>query len=46
MSVQRHDRRQEELDDSPRHSIASNNSSNLSSPPSPGRDRGSSSYES
>ncbi|XP_043243359.1 serine/threonine-protein kinase Genghis Khan-like isoform X2 [Amphibalanus amphitrite] len=45
MSVQRHDRTQG-LDDSPRHSIASNNSSNLSSPPSPARDRGSSSYES
>lgn len=31
---------------SPRHSIASNNSSNPSTPPSPGRDHGSSSYDS
>jgi len=31
---------------SPRHSIASNNSSNPSTPPSPGHDHGSSSYDS
>ena len=34
------------LDGSPRHSLGSNNSSNLSTPPSPARDVGSSSYES
>jgi len=31
---------------SPRHSLGSNNSSNFSSPPSPAREHGSSSYES
>jgi len=34
------------LDGSPRHSLGSNNSSNLSTPPSPAREMGSSSYES
>jgi len=34
------------LDGSPRHSLGSNNSSNLSTPPSPAREIGSSSYES
>merc|ERR1719225_855532 len=34
------------LDGSPRHSLGSNNSSNLSTPPSPARDLGSSSYSS
>ncbi|XP_023323712.1 serine/threonine-protein kinase MRCK alpha, partial [Eurytemora carolleeae] len=34
------------LDGSPRHSLGSNNSSNLSTPPSPARELGSSSYES
>ena len=34
------------LDGSPRHSLGSNNSSNLSTPPSPAREVGSSSYES
>ena len=34
------------LSGSPRHSLGSNNSSNLSTPPSPAREMGSSSYES
>ena len=34
------------LEGSPRHSLGSNNSSNLSTPPSPAREMGSSSYES
>merc|ERR1719447_679175 len=34
------------LEGSPRHSLGSNNSSNLSTPPSPSREVGSSSYES
>jgi len=34
------------IEGSPRHSLGSNNSSNLSTPPSPARDVGSSSYES
>ena len=34
------------IEGSPRHSLGSNNSSNLSTPPSPARDMGSSSYES
>ena len=34
------------LEGSPRHSLGSNNSSNLSTPPSPARELGSSSYSS